>query len=133
MRIVLMALTWAVAWAPIGVVIGTIVDPRDAMDEPWVAVGVFPGFLCGAIFAALLGIANGHRRLADWPLSRAGAWGAVSGLLVGMLPFVSGTVNNELPLWVWGIIIIGSVTLLSSISAVGSAALARTTKPQKIF
>ena len=133
MKVVLMALTWAVAWAPIGVVIGTIVDPRDVMDEPWVAAGVFPGFLCGAIFAALLGIADGHRRLAEWPLARTGARGAMSGLLVGVLPFVLGTVNTALPLWMWGVVIIGSVTLLSSVSAVGSAALARTGKLEKIF
>ncbi len=44
---VLMGLTWAVVWAPIGVLIGMIVDPDESMDEMWFAVGGYPGFLCG--------------------------------------------------------------------------------------
>ena len=118
---VLMALTWAVVWAPVGVLIGMIVDPNDSMEEMWIAVGAYPGFLCGAVFFAVLGIAEGRCRFDELSLSRVGAWGAVSGLLVGVLPFVVGTPNPVLPLWMWGVIIIGPVTLLSSVSAVGSA------------
>jgi hypothetical protein len=114
------------------VLIGTIVDPNDSMDEPWLLVGVYPGFLCGAVFAGVLGIAEGRRRLAELALSRAGAWGAVSGLLVGVLPFVLGTVNDKLSLWLWGVVITGSVTLLSSVSAVGSAVLARMAKKREL-
>ncbi len=57
-----MALTWAVVWAPVGVLIGRIVDPNDSMEEMWVAVGAYPGFLCGTVFSAVLGIAEGRRR-----------------------------------------------------------------------
>ena len=53
---VLMALTWAVVWAPVGVLIGMIVDPSDSMDEMWVAIGAYPGFLCGAVFLQCLGL-----------------------------------------------------------------------------
>lgn len=128
----LMALAWAVVWAPVGVLIGMIVDPSDSMEEMWVAVGAYPGFLCGAIFSAVLGIAEGHRRLDKLSLSRIGIWGAASGLLVGVLPFVLGTVNTELPLWLWGIAIIGSVTLLSSVSAIGSALLSKMAKKREM-
>ena len=127
---VLMGLIWAVVWAPVGVLIGMIVDPSDSMEKMWVAVGAYPGFLCGAVFSAVLGIAEGRRRFAELSLSRVGAWGAVSGLLVGVLPFVVGTVNTELPLW--GVVIIGSVTLLSSVSAVGSALFARIMKKREL-
>ncbi len=130
--VVLMGVTWAVVWAPIGVLIGMIVDPDGFMDEPWVAVGAYPGFLCGVIFFALLGVAEGRRRFDELSLSRVGAWGAVSGLLVGVLPFVLGTLSTELPLWLWGVVIIGSVTLLSSVSAVGSALLARMAKKREL-
>ena len=129
---VLMALTWAVVWAPVGVLIGMIVDPNDSMEEMWVAVGAYPGFLCGAVFSAVLGIAEGRRRFDELSLSRVGAWGAVSGLLVGVLPFVVGTLSAELPLWLWGVVIIGPVTLLSSVSAVGSALLARMVKKREL-
>lgn len=48
---VLMGLTWAAVWAPIGVLIGMIVDPSGSTDEMWVAVGAYPGFLGGVIFS----------------------------------------------------------------------------------
>ena len=129
---VLMALAWAVVWAPVGVLIGMIVDPSDSMEEMWVAVGAYPGFLCGAVFSTVLGIAEGRRRFDELSLSRVGAWGAMSGLLVGVLPFVVGTLSTELPLWLWGVVIIGPVTLLSSVSAVGSALLARMAKKREL-
>jgi hypothetical protein len=123
---VVMGLAWAVVWAPVAVLIGTmIVDPDNSMDEMWVAVGAYPGFLCGVVFSALLGIAEGRRRLDELSLSRVGAWGAVSGLLVGALPFLIGTPSPELSLWRLAVVVIGSVTLLSALSAVGSALLFR--------
>ncbi len=122
---VLMALTWAVVWAPVGVLIGMIVDPDESMDEMWFAVGGYPGFLCGAVFSAVLGIAEGRRKFDELSLSRVGAWGAVSGVLVGALPFVLGTPSAQFPLWLRGVAIIGSITLLSAVSAAGSLALAK--------
>ncbi len=126
--VVMVALVWAVVWAPVGVLTGMIVDPGGSMDEMWVAVGAYPGFLCGAVFSAVVGIAEARRRIDELALSRVGAWGAASGLLVGVLPFVVGTVNPALPLWLWGIITIGAVTILSSASAVGTASIARIAK-----
>ncbi|MDE3259680.1 MAG: hypothetical protein OYM47_17760 [Gemmatimonadota bacterium] len=126
--VVLMALAWAVVWSPVGVLTGIIVDPGGSMDEMWVAIGAYPGFLCGAVFSAAIGIAEGRRGFDETALSRVAAWGAVSGLLVGVLPFVLGTVNTTLPLWLWGIVTAGAVTLLSSASAVGTALIARMAK-----
>jgi hypothetical protein len=102
-----------------------IVDPDNSMDEMWVAIGAYPGFLCGVIFFALLGIAEGRRRFDELSLARVGAWGAVSGLLVGALPFAVGTSTTELPVWLWGVVVIGSIILLSAVSAVASAVLFR--------
>ena len=129
---VLMALAWAVVWAPVGVLTGMILDPSDSLDEMWLAVGAYPGFLCGAVFSAVLGVAEGRRRFDELSLSRVGALGALSGLLVGVFPFVVGTVNTALPLWLWGVVIIGPVTLLSSVSAVGSALLASMAKKREL-
>jgi hypothetical protein len=129
-RAVLLALTWALVWAPLGVLIGMIVDPDGSMDEPWVAVGAYPGFICAVVFSAVLGIANGRRSFDALSLSRVGAWGAVSGLLVTALVFagVVGTPNTEHPFHQWRVAIIGAVTLLSSVSAVGSVVLAKMAK-----
>jgi MFS family permease len=133
-RALFIALTWAVVWAPLGVLIGMIVDPDGSMDEPWVAVGAYPGFLCGVVFSAVVGITDRRRRFRELSLSRAGAWGAVSGLLVIALPFIGflGTPNTEHAFWRWRVMIIVAVTLLSSISAVGSVLLARMAKKREL-
>jgi hypothetical protein len=122
---VLMGLTWAVVWAPVAVLIGLIVDPDGSMDEMWVAIGAYPGFLCSVLFYAVLGIAEGRRGFDELSLSRVGTWGAVAGLLVGVLPFLIGESTSELPPWLLGVVVIGSVTLLSAVSAVGSALLSQ--------
>ena len=125
-RAVVMALTWAVVWAPLGVLLGMIVDPDGSMDEPWLAVGAYPGFLCGVVFSAVLGMTAGGRRFDALSLARVGAWGAVSGLLVIVLPLagVLGTPNTAHALWRLRVIIIGAVMLMSAVSAVGSVVLA---------
>ncbi len=120
-----MALAWAVVWAPVAVLVGLVVDPDGSMDEMWVAIGAYPGFLCGALFCAVLGIAAGGRRLDELPLSRVAGWGAAVGLLVGVFPFTVGESTSELPLRQLASIVIGSITLLSAASAVVSAMVAR--------
>ena len=130
--VILVALAWAVVWSPVGVLTGIIVDPGGSMDEMWVAIGAYPGFLCGAVFSAVVGIAEGRRRLNEIVLSRVAAWGAVSGLVVGVIPFVLGTVNSALPLWLWSIVTVGAVTILSSASAVGTASIARMAKKRAL-
>ena len=130
--VILVALAWAVVWSPVGVLTGIIVDPGGSMDEMWVAIGAYPGFLCGAVFSAVVGIAEGRRRLNEIALSRVAAWGAVSGLVVGVIPFVLGTVNSALPLWLWSIVTVGAVTILSSASAVGTASIARMAKKRAL-
>ena len=120
-----MGLTWAAVWAPAAVLAGLIVDPDGSMDEMWVAVGAYPGFLGGVVFSVVLGIAAGRRRFDELSLARVGAWGAAAGLLVGTLPFVLGEPTTETPLWLLAGGVIGSITLLSGLSAAGSLALAR--------
>lgn len=125
---VLMGLTWAVVWAPVGVLIGMIVDPDESMDEMWVLIGAYPGFLCGVAFSVVLAFAETRRRVEELSLSRSAAWGAAGGLLVGLLPFAVGTASTALPLWLWGAIVVGSFTLLSAVSAAGSLWMARMAK-----
>ena len=127
-----MGLIWAAGWAPVGVLIGMIVDPDGSMDEMWVAVGAYAGFLGGVVFSAVLGMAAGRRRFDELSLSRVGAWGAVAGLLVGALPFAVGESTTELPLWLLAVVVIGSITLLSGVSAAGSLALARMAENRKV-
>ncbi|HLM69269.1 MAG TPA: hypothetical protein VK358_17145, partial [Longimicrobium sp.] len=114
-----------VMWAPVAVLVGLILDPDGSMEEIWPAIGAYPGFLCALVFSALLGIAYGRRGLGELPLSRAAAWGAAAGVLVGVLPFTIGESTSRLPLWQLAAIVIGSITLLSAASAVTSARVSR--------
>jgi hypothetical protein len=126
-----LGLLWAIVWAPVGVLIGTtIVDPDGSMDEPWLLVGAYPGFLCGAVFASLVRAAAKRRRLVELTLPQAASWGAASGLLV-LLVFLLG-MNAGLGTWSgghtpWPLIaaVTGVIVLGSALSASASHSLAR--------
>ena len=119
-------LVWAVVWAPVAILVGTlIIDPDNSMDEMWVVIGAYPGFLCGVLFSVMLGMPEGLRGIAETSLGRAGVLGALSGLIVGTLPFLIGTATSAVPLWQLALLVIGSFTLMSAASAVVSALLAR--------
>ena len=120
-----MGLTWALVWAPVAVLIGLFVDPDGSMDEMWPAIGAYPGFLGGVVFSIVLAIAARRRRLEDLSLPRVAAWGAGAGFLVGVLPFMIGEPTSDRPVWLLATVVIGTITLLSAVSAAGSLALAR--------
>lgn len=120
-----MGLTWGLIWAPAGVLIGMVVDPDGAMDEPWIAIGAYPGFLCGVVFSAVLIIAARHRRFEELSLSRFAAWGALAGVLVALLPIAAAVADTGRAPWLLGGVLIGALTVLGAASAAGSLALAR--------
>lgn len=123
-RGVAMGLGWGAAWVPVALLVAVILDPNDSMDEPWLVVGMLPGFLCGAVFSAVAGIADGRHGLDELSFSRAGALGVASGLLVGGLWLVLALLSDP-PRWVLNVVVVGSLTLLSAVSGVGAALLAR--------
>jgi hypothetical protein len=129
-----MGLTWALAWAPVGLVIMMIVDPGDTMDEPWLLIGAYPGFIGGLLFSAALGIAGRSHRFDDLSFTRVGALGAAAGLLLGVLPFAglaAGAVT-ELPLWLLGVVTIGPISILGAGSALATLALARRAEEREL-
>lgn len=117
-----LGLGWGAAWVPVALLVMLVVDPDGSMDEPWVLVGLYPGFLCGAVFRAVAG-----RGLDELPLRRAGARGLVSGLVVAggwsVLAWASDIPNRSLYA-----VVVGSLALLSAVSGVGTAWLARKRK-----
>lgn len=125
---ILLGLAWAVAWAPVAVLLGVfVIDPDNSMDEMWVAIGAYPGFLAGVIFYALRGLGEGGRPLAELSLPRAATWAAVSGVLVGAVPFALGTPSPDNPSWL-GLAVMGSFISMSVASAVVSVLIARAAK-----
>ena len=127
--IVVVGLAWAAIWAILAVLVGTItgllsdhslethVDPLGAM--------AIPGFLAGVIFAVVLLFAEGDRRINELPIPVLAAWGAVAGLLLSVLSLLLGTPSDRYPLWLVVFIVVGTATLLSVVSAIGSALLFR--------
>lgn len=122
---VVMGVAWAVVWAPVGVAIGLLVDPDGSMDEPWILIGAYPGFIGGVVFSAVLAIAARRRTLGELSLARVAAWGAAAGLLVGLVPFTVALSSGSLSTWLLASGAIGAFTLLGAGSAAGSLALAR--------
>ena len=120
-----MGLIWAVVWAIVGGgVMEGLVDPHGKILDMWPQTLAIPGFVGGVAFAALLQIAEGRRRFDELSLPRFGAWGAVTGLMLGVLAVAAGAAN-EAPLWLRAAVIIGPMTLLGGVSASGTLALAR--------
>jgi hypothetical protein len=139
-----MALTWAVAWALVGLLIGVTSRllpglPWDrffeVFDAPLPALAI-PGFIGGALFSAVLGIAARRRRFDELSLPRFAAWGAFGGLLLSLIPAAFAVVGllsvqgGELGLWQLTAVIAGPLVLLSAVSASGSLLLARKAESQ---
>ena len=127
-----MGLSWAVAWAPVGVLIGWVlggnsVSPDGFPLDDWLMPIAALGFLGGATFSVVLRIADGRRRFDELSLPRFGAWGALGGLVVGVLAVAAWQLDAGFGpvLWQRAAVLVGSSTLLSAISASGSLALAR--------
>lgn len=125
-RALALGVAWGLAWAPVAVVIGVgLIDRDNSMDEMWPAVGAYPGFVSGALFHVLHGFTAHGRRLGDLSPSRAALLGAAAGLPVGLLPFIIGEPGADVPLWQLAGGFAGVVVLLSVLSAVVSAGVAR--------
>ena len=89
-----MGLTWALGWAAFGLLIGvtSTLFPSpiwdrffEVFDAPLPAMGV-PGFVGGAMFSLVLGVAARRRRFDELSLRRVAIWGGLGGLLVGLVP-----------------------------------------------
>jgi hypothetical protein len=133
-----MGLTWAVAWALVGLLIGvsSILLPGlpwnsffAFFDAPLPTLAV-PGFFGGALFSIVLSIAGRRRRFDELSLPRFTAWGSLGGVLLSLVPATMvavGLANFNAGRSVWQItaVISGPLTLLSAASAAGSLLLAR--------
>jgi hypothetical protein len=125
-----MGLAWAAVWVPIGVVAARLI--AGELDPEHIGGPLYAGFLCGTVFSAVAGTASGRHRLDELSSARAVACGALSGLLIGALPFVIGDQKeSDRPLWVLPVVVMGALTLISAVSAGASAWLARMAKKGK--
>ena len=119
-----LGLTWAVGWAVIGGgVMEAFVDPNGAILDMWPQTLGMAGFLGGAVFSMIIGIAARRRRFDELSLVRFGALGAVAGGMLGVL--LTGMIGAPL-------MMIAPAALLCAGSASGSLALARKAKQREL-
>ncbi len=133
-----MGLTWAAGWGLAGVLIGlswSLGLPMEwfveVFDAPLPALAL-PGFFGGAVFSTVLGFAGRRRRFDELSLSQFGAWGAVGGLLLGLFPTLL-VVSTGAASVAAAAVIIGTLTLLSAVSASSSLALARMAEKRELL
>lgn len=87
----------------------------------WIPVFAYPAFLGGVAFSTVLGIAGGRRRLDEMSLSRFAGWRALGGILLsGFVMTIGSSTSPYL-----SVVVFSVITLLRTVSAVGSLALAR--------
>lgn len=89
-----MGVTWAVAWAIAGLLIGasSLLLPFlpwhyffDVFDAPLPALAI-PGFFGGIFFSIVLGVAGRDRPFSDLSPTRFAAWGALGGVMLSLFP-----------------------------------------------
>ena len=99
-------LTWAVGWAIIMFILGSIIsvvdpDSIDQGEEPWrlaLMVSVV-GFISGSVFALILSSAERRKSIRDLSAGRAALWGALGGAALPLLTSMpDATVFNTAPL-----------------------------------
>lgn len=134
-----MGAVWAIGWAVAGVLIGvtSLLTPFlpwerffEVFDAPLPALAV-PGFVGGAIFSLVLGIAARRRRFSELSLPRFAGWGALGGVLlslvpdamamVGLLDRTEGSIDSVLI----APVIVVPLVLLSTVSAAVTLTIAR--------
>jgi hypothetical protein len=116
-------ITWAVGWAIVMFIIGTIIgiaDPAaiDPGEEPWRlgAVVGFVGFLSGAAFAAIFASAERRRKIQELSVARAALWGALGGAVLPLLTSMNDAILvNTMPL--------GAIFAASTVAIARRAAL----------
>jgi O-antigen/teichoic acid export membrane protein len=117
-----MGLAWAVAWALVGGLIELADNvtpgglPAVHVVDMWPQTLAVLGFRRGVVFALVLGLARGRRRFDDFSLPQFAGYGAVAGLVLGVLAVAMGA----------GALFAGVTILLSAVAGAGSLALART-------
>ena len=118
-----MGITWAVGWAMVMFIIGTIIgvvdpDSIDPGEEPWRMAGIvaFVGFLSGTAFAAIFASAERRRKIRELSVLRSAFWGALGGAVLPLLTSMNdSTLFNTMPL--------GAIFAASTVAIARRAAL----------
>ncbi len=135
-----MGVTWAIGWAPVGLLIGLILGgnrsvPDGFPADDWLVPFAILGFFGGTIFSGVLRLAEGRRRFDELSLPRFGALGGLGGMVLGFIAVAAWQLDAGFGPVVWpaAAVIVGSASLLSAASASGSLALARRAEDRELL
>jgi hypothetical protein len=83
-----MGLVWAFGWGAVGGVMELLANfiPRLNVVDMWIQPFVIGGFVAGAFFSLVLGIAARNKRFEELSVLRFTVWGTIGGLLAGVAP-----------------------------------------------
>ena len=82
---ILVTVLWIVGWGLGFGGIMELVDPDGKIQDVWPTLLAIPGFIGGVVFSALLLIAERGRSFDQVSLVRFAIWGAVAGIVLGVL------------------------------------------------
>jgi len=136
-----MGVTWAIGWSPVGALLGLVMGVGvlagsgfglGTIVARYVALFATLGFFGGTIFSSVVRIAEGRRKFAELSSGRFAAWGALGGLILGVLAVTAGILGlgGLTPLTAT---VAGAASLLGAGSAAGSLALARRAEDQALL
>lgn len=118
---VLMIMLWIIGWGLGFGGIMELIDPDGKIQDVWPTLLAVPGFIGGIVFSALLLIAERGRSFDEVSLVRIALWGAVTGVLLGVLT-IPAEVGDVSP-GAAGMIGIGAV--LGTVAGIGSGVFFR--------
>lgn len=118
---VLMTVLWVIGWGLGFGGIMELVDPDGKIQDVWLTVLAVPGFIGGILFSALLLTAERHHSFDEIPLVRFALWGAVTGVVLGLLT-IPAEVGDISP---GAAAMTGIATILGIIAGLGSGIFCR--------
>jgi cation transporter-like permease len=133
------ALTWALVWLPMGIVMAVYrfrhLHPHAPIPLRVILVVALAwaawGAISGAVFASVLAVAERHRALSDLLPSRTAAWGALGAVVLpGGIFLIVALKNPSVDLIVPAAATLSISAVLGAACAAATLALARRAVPQ---
>ena len=118
---IVMVAVWVIGWGLGFGGIMEVVDPDGKIQDVWPTLLAVPGFIGGVIFSALLLIVERGRSFDEIPLLRFALWGAVTGIVIGLLT-IPAEVGDVSP---GAAGMTAMATVLGVVAAIGSAVFFR--------
>jgi hypothetical protein len=112
---------WVVGWGLGFGGIMELVDPDGKIQDVWPTLLAVPGFIGGVLFAGMLAFGEGGRRIDEISLFKFTLWGAVTGVVIGLLT-IPAEVGDVSP---GAAGMIGIATVLGLVAGFGSGVFFR--------